>query len=310
MEKNLNKLFEQYISECEYSVGLRPATIQSYKESFELFNKVVPEVDNINVLTVEMMNIFFKRLRTRPRIVGKNIVKIGLKDSTIKTYANKLNAFFEWMIRRNILLKNPLRTIKIPYPQYTDERALSDEEVRKILAVPNRFPSNSLILRRDTVMLSILLYSGVRKGEFISLRIVDIDMVKKILTVRGETSKSKKTRYIPMHPTLVFHMKEYLEERNRQGYKTENLIVSSSEDKGLSRDGLKHWVKRYNKLSWVKFHLHRFRHTFTCTLYKGGTGIINIQKLLGHADMKMTALYLRSIKCEDSRGDIDKMSFG
>jgi integrase len=164
------------------------------------------------------------------------------------------------------------------------------------------------MMRRDTLMISLLLYTGVRKGEFISLQIKDIDLYKKLITIRGETSKSKKTRELPIHPTLLFHLRDYLEERRSLGYKSEFLIISLTGDRGLSREGLKHWVNRMIEISGVKFHLHQFRHTFACKLTEAGVPTASLQKLMGHTDIKMTAKYTRSLKAEDMGVEIDKIS--
>jgi integrase/recombinase XerD len=152
------------------------------------------------------------------------------------------------------------------------------------------------------------LFCGLRLGELISLELRDVDLGRQLLTVRGETSKSQKTRYIPMHPTLVLHISEYLKERNKRGYKTQFLLVSSKRDERLGRHGLKHWVKRLNVSSSVKFHLHRFRHTFACNLAKKDVNVFKIQKFLGHTSLAMTMTYVRSIKTEDLQEDINKLS--
>lgn len=307
--KNLVQLFEEFINECTYSRSLRPETIKGYKATFDHFTKMVPEVSTVQLLTVEMINEFFKRIKTRRRIVGRDTVRIGLEDSTIKTYGNKLNAFFVWLIQRNIIKENPLDNIKLRNPEYKDQRALEDNDTPKIYsAFALHSNGNSLLLRRDTAMVSLLYFLGLRLGEFISLRVTDVDMEKRLLTVRAETSKSKKSRYLPMHPTLVFHLQEYIKERNKRGYQTENLIVSSSRDRGLTRDGVKHWVNKIKKHTGIKFHMHRLRHTFACNLSKSNVDVVNIQKLMGHSDPRMTLLYLRSVKAEDLRDDINKLA--
>jgi len=311
MKKDIKQLFEKYIDECINSRGLRPETIKGYKAVFDHFSTMMSEVVEVESLTAETMNLFFKRIRTRKRIVGKDTEKIGLEDSTIKTYGNKLNAFFVWLIKRGFMTKNPLDTIQLKFPQYNDQRALKPEEVHKIISAVSLNPKDSLMLKRDTMMLYLLLLCGLRSGEFISLRLDDFDMQKgkEILTVRAETSKSKRSRNIPIHPTLLVYLREYIEERDKHGYKTEYLIVSSAQDKGLSRHGLKHWVKRLNQLSGVKFHLHRFRHTFACNCAKANMSIIKIRDLMGHRSVKMTEVYLRSLGCEDCRDDIKRMKF-
>lgn len=304
----IQKLFEEYISECQYSRSLRLQTIIGYRAVFSHFSTMMPEVIDPQHLTVEVLNEFFKRIKTRKRIVGKNTIKIGLEDSTVKTYSLKLNAFFVWLVRKKVLSENPLDHIKVRFPEYKDKRALETEEVNMIFAAIALHAPNTLILRRDTAMVALLFFCGLRLGEFISLQVTDIDTGNQVLMIRSKTSKSRRTRYVPLHPTALFHIREYIKERNKGGYKTAQLFVSSVEDKGLSRDGLRQWVKKLSKQSGVKFHLHRFRHSFACNLAKSNVNLIKIQRLMGHADPRMTATYLRSISTEDCRDDINKLS--
>ena len=308
MGKTLQQLFVEYISECQHSKKLRPETIKSYKIVFDHFSTMMPEVTTPESLTREMLNEFFKRISTRERIVGRDTVKTGLEDSTIKTYGTKLSTFFTWLIQQRIITENPLQYIKLRHPQYNDKRALEDEEVRKIYSAIVLHSQNSLMLKRDTAMVSLLFFCGLRLGEFISLQVMDVDMAKRMLTVKSETSKSKRTRYIPIHPTALLHLREYLKERNIHGYRTADLIISTLEDKGLSRAGLKHWVQRLIKLSGVKFHLHRFRHCFATNLARNDVQTVKISKLMGHTDIRMTMAYLRSIDAGDLQDDINKLS--
>jgi len=308
MKKELQEFHEEFISECQFSRRLRPDTLRGYKSVFKMFLLLMPEVTNTDGLTPDMMKEFFKRIETRKKKVGKNTIKSGVKDSTVKTYWNKLNCFFEWLLANKDIPKNPLENIKPPEPAYNDSRALVSSDIEKIFAAITLHSHNALLLKRDMLIVNLLLFCGVRKGEFISLQVRDIDMEKGMLTIRGETSKSKMTRHIPIHRTLMLHLQEYIIERNKHRYYTPYLIVSSNGDSGLTVHGLKHWVERLNETSGVKFHLHRFRHTFACNLATANVGLIKIQKLMGHTDPKMTATYLRSISTEDLRDDIDKLS--
>ena len=307
MKNDLQKLFDEYINECKYSVCLRPETVRGYQEVFKLFTRIMPEIINTDLLTTEAVVKFFEIIKTRERTVGKNTKVKGVKNSTIKTYWTKLNSFFHWLETKDIIVRSPLKNIKRPRVTYTDHRALENSEVDKIYAAIVLKTDDGLRLRRDVVIINILRFCGLRKGELLSLKVKDVDMIKKELTIQGETSKSGKSRILPMHDLLVNSLKEYFKERNKLDYKTEYLIVSSSDDRNLTADGLKHWVKSLIKKSGVKFHLHRFRHSFATNLAKINTGSFNIQKLMGHASLTMTAKYTRSLRPENMRAEIEKL---
>ncbi len=307
-ERSLEQLFDEFVNECQFSSRLSSRTIRGYVDVFKLLLSIMPEITDVKLLTTDMLTEFFKRLQTRERVVGKSAVKIGIKNSTVKTYYNKLNVFFEWLHRKTLIQNNPIKDIKPPEWDFEDQRALDDDDVRKLYSAITLHSQNTFCLRRDTAMISLLLFCGLRLGEFISMEVRDIDFEKQMLTVRGQTSKSKKTRSIPIHPTLMFHLRDYITERNRHKYTTHNLLVSVNNDQKLSHSGLKYWVRSLCKKSGVKFHVHRFRHTFACKLARMDVNAVKIQKLLGHSSLDMTMTYLRSIPTEDLKNEINRLS--
>lgn len=309
MTKNLAQLYKEFETECTYFNRLRPETIRGYRNVFELFIKVMPEVEYASDLSSELLLEFFKRLQLRSRIVGKGTIVSGVRNSTIKTYWTKLNSFIQWLISKRYCESNPISEVRLPQPDYDDIKALSDIEIRKIYSSISLYASTSFRLKRDTLMVSVLVFCGLRMSEFLALEIKDINIEKRLLTVQGSTSKSKKVRYIPIHPTLLMHIKDYLSERKLIKYSSPKLIVSSSTGQGLSKHGLKHWVKRIGEISGVRFHLHQFRHTFACNLASQNVHAVKIQKLLGHGSLNMTMTYLRSIDSKDLGDDINKLTF-
>lgn len=308
MKKDLSTLFQDYISECEYSRRLRKETLRGYREAFELFQLLMPEIKQPQVLSEEIMVEYFKRCQLRTRRVGRDKETTGVKSSTIRTYWSKLFSFFKWLTIRGIIQVNPLQNLKPPNPEYTDSRALKELDIRKIMAAITLYPVSPLLLRRDYAMLYTLMFCGVRKNELISLQVTDVDLSKNELTIQGRTSKSKKTRIIPIHPTTAYHIKEYFTERNKLGYKIPALWVNSHKDIPLTNHGLKHWVERIKNISGVRFHLHQFRHSFACALARKNVSAVKIQKLMGHVDLRMTVTYLRSLTTDDLRNDIDMLS--
>jgi integrase len=267
----------------------------------------VPEVVGLDELTANSVSVFFRRIGQR-----KQNNKIGVRNSTVRTYYSKLIVFFKWLEDNGFKDEGVLtdKIIKPPVPTYEDDRALKENEVSKIIAAIIQNCSNNYFLhKRDLIIVYVLLYTGIRKGELLGLRVGDLDFTTKSLFINGETSKSKKSRKIPIHPTLSLHLKDYLRERQERGISCEHLIVSTLRDKKFTEHGIKHWVEKYKKLSKVNFHIHRFRHTFACTLAKNHADITSIKNVMGHSSILMTERYLRSIGTENSRGFIDKLSF-
>lgn len=313
--ENLRSLFEEYIHECTYSRRRSPETIRGYKQVFDTFTKLCPSV-TLESLSHRSLTELFSILETRERVVGKGIIKKGVKKSTIVTYISKLHSFFEWMQQRGYIDENPVRKMARVTATYDTIESLRKPEIEKIRAAIDNHSHDLLHMKRDRAMVSILIFCGLRRGELLGLAVTDVNLEKQQLTIRKETSKSKRTRMLPLNQQTVMHLEDYLSERNRRTngknhpfYKTPTLFVALHQDRGLSKDGLKHWVVRLIRLSGVKFHLHQFRHTFACNAATNGANAIILQRLLGHTDLRMTQRYVRSLSVDDLRSVVDVLSF-
>jgi len=308
MQKDIQVSFISFIDYCINTRGLSEQTIKGYREVFRHFTTLVPEVKCVGDVNQESLNTFFKKVRNRKRLVGREYKHTEIKASTLRTYGSKLYTFFDWLCQQGELESNPVIKKSLPKADYTDKRALERADIDKILSAITQHSKNAFTYKRSMAMVSTLLYTGVRRNELLFLKVSDIDLVKSKLQVDGKHSKSKKTRHIPINYTLRMHIEEYLDERKKKSCKSEYLWVSCNRDERFTEFGLKHLVKKLNELSGVKFYVHRFRHTFATALGRQKASSIVIQKLMGHTDLRMTERYLRSMDIEDMRDDIDSLN--
>ncbi len=305
MRKTIYQLFDEYILECEYSRKLRPETIRGYKETFKLLMKVIPDL-TLETLTPIMITRFFKTLEDRKRTRHFGLLQEGIKKSTVRTYWSKLHNFFEWLRIRKYISESPFLGMRRPSVVYDNLKYLKKEEVEKIMTAVHYHSSNNLLLRkRNLALFYTLLFCGLRREELLLLQIRDIDMERKVLTVRAENSKIPRTRIIPLHAHVCMYLKDYLKERRH--YSTAFLFVSRYKDQRLSYDGLDLLVKKIKATSRIKFHLHQFRHTFAVNFLKSSNNVVKLKQLMGHSDIRMTLVYLRCLPTHEMRADVENM---
>lgn len=306
MKLSMEQLFQRFLFECEFVRKVQSETLRGYKEVFRLFTKLLPGTTLAEVNT-NLVIRFFEILEKRERMVGKGLIKTGIKKSTIATYRSKLNSFFDWLIINNHLKTNPFDPLPFPHVEYSDKQFIKKGDVEKIFsAIQAHHYNNLLILKRNILAFHFLLFCGLRKQELVKLQIRDVDLEKKLLTVRAETSKSKRMRQLPLHSEIVFRIKDYYNER--KDYKSQYLFVSSQKDREFSSDGLKNLVIKLSQVSGVKFHLHQFRHTFAINYLKQSSNIFKLKELLGHKNIAQTATYLRHLPVDELRPEIESMS--
>lgn len=306
---DLALLHAQFLGEQRFSARLSPATLRGYHQTFALLVRLMPTL-GAQQLTPGAMTEFFRRLETRARRVGRGQERVGVKTSTVATYRSKLSRFFDWLKARGETSANPLDGMPYPRVEYEDRKYLGRSAVERIFAtLVLSAPWRSRLLRtRNVALFSTLLYTGVRKGELLGLRITDLDLDHLELTVRAETSKSRLRRVVPINSKLFLALGDYLVERRKLPLQSEHLFVGAVGRAPLTAEGLKHMIEQVKRASGVQFHAHQFRHTFAVNFLNRGGDIAKLKQLLGHRDIRMTSAYLRCLPTSAMRNDIESIT--
>lgn len=304
--QELHKLFIKY---KQHASGTAPATIKKYIQTFRLLLLFKPDISLPDITETTIIN-FMEFLNTRPRKVGKKLVVRTYKNSSMASVRGGLNAFFKWLFERKYIPANPFHTIPYPDVAYTDRRAFTLRELEVIcFAIQNRIKWQSLLIKkRNVAILMFLVYTGVRKEELLGLNIDDLDMERRLVMVRAETSKSKRSRVIPYNEELTCYLEDYL--HARKDLLTRKLWVSGTHDSGLSEHGLKHLTKYLTKVTKINCYVHRGRHTFATNYYNMSHDIVGLSKVMGHTSLKMTFTYLRSLPDDHVATQMNSYSIG
>lgn len=129
------------------------------------------------------------------------------------------------------------------------------------------------------------LNTGMRQGEVFNLDWRDVDLVNKVLTVEGDTSKSGQTRHIPLNKEALAVLTSWRKAGERQGC----VFPGQS---GTRLDNVKKsWAGVLALGKITAFRWHDLRHTFASKLVMAGVPLNTVRELLGHADIKMTLRY-------------------
>jgi integrase/recombinase XerD len=205
----------------------------------------------------------------------------GIKLSTVKLRVAQVKAFLRFMIDRGDISEEvfPWKlTIKMPEPL---PRAMDSDDVDTLLAVKGNV--------RDRAMIVLLLRTGMRIGELLRTRLIDVDMEEqKILIYEGE--KNQRGRVVYFSADAKTALEFWMKERNKiyellfYGYKGRPLSYQASRMmfvKYLDQAGLSH--KGYT--------LHCLRHTYATDLINARMPLECLEKLMGHSRLGVTRRY-------------------
>lgn len=249
------------------------------------------------------------------RMVEKWRLKLlagGRTPNTVnRIYTNfraSLSKAEEW----GLIEEHPLRKMKpIKTPQNTIVRYLSkDEEARLRVAIDQREelkrserrnanewrrkrgydlypnPDDSAFTDHLKPMIILSMNTGMRRGEVFKLtwQNVNFDMMQ--LTVSGQTSKSGKTRYIPLNSEAFEVMKQW----KAQCHGSSSFVFSNNQGEPFN-NVKKGWTALLKSASIEGFRWHDLRHHFASRLVMAGVNLNTVRELLGHSSYAMTLRY-------------------
>jgi site-specific recombinase XerD len=157
-----------------------------------------------------------------------------------------------------------------------------------------------IVAARDHAIISVLVFTGMRRGELLALRLTDVCAATQTMHIRN--GKGGKGRVIPLAEEVLGPLARWLEVR--PGGRTDALFTTTQgnrihptrlqiiwrrvlRDSGITRDGVS---------------LHTLRHSFATLLLRNGADLVTIQELLGHTRLDTTAVYLHLAGDDTRRG--------
>ncbi len=217
----------------------------------------------------------------------------GEREYSSATVARKVAAvksFFHHMLTEHIVSEDPSASLDSPKVRKYLPKAISKEDVDKLLAAPAAI--DSARGRRDRAILELLYATGMRVSEVVSLDVGDVDPASGTVRCIG---KGNKERVIPIYDRAIKAVEEYLERARLQLLKQpeEKALFLNHRGNRLTRQGLWLIIKRYVEGLGIKTPVtpHTLRHSFATHLLNGGADLRNVQELLGHANISTTQVY-------------------
>ena len=241
------------------------------------------------------INLYYRTLKRFMEFLGLPLDKVGtydirfflasmketgISDRTLENYRSYLSAFYQWMCREDIIMKNPCDKIK-PI-KYKEEVRLpfSDTEIDSLRSACKN--------ERQRAILELLLSSGVRVEELVMLNVNDLDLKNR--SVHVKEGKGKKERITYMSEICAYHIGGYLESRK---HNTVELFVNNKTHNRTLPGGIRSILKDLGKRAGVdNVHPHRFRRTFATNLSKRGMDVQTVSKLMGHSSIDTTMIYV------------------
>ncbi len=226
------------------------------------------------------------------RYLDYKVSKKKVSCSTQNQIVNAIKFYYEKVLgleKKEYWIDRPIKEAHLPL-------VITENEVLNILQTTHNLKHKSMIA---------LLYSaGLRVGELLNLRKIDIVFDKKVIFVRQGKGKKDRMTILSYHTEIVLH--RYLNK-----YMPKYWLFEGQSGGKYSRESVNRFIRKWCLRAGIEkpVRSHTFRHSFATHLLEQGTDIRYIQTLLGHSSPKTTAIYTHVSKrsLENIKSPLDRI---
>jgi integrase/recombinase XerD len=202
-----------------------------------------------------------------------------------------LKMFFRFLSRQNYIPANPASELELPrLEKRLPRHVLSASEVERVLAVPDVTTPLGL---RDRAIMETFYSTGLRRSELIELSLYDVDLERRLVTVR--LGKGRKDRVVPIGERAAAWVSKYtLDVRPQLVLEPDRAVLFLTyQGFAFAPDCLSKLVSQYVDASGIgkTGACHLFRHAMATLMLENGADVRFIQEMLGHASLESTQIY-------------------
>jgi integrase len=269
------------------------------------------------IRTADVQDFIADLKKRRARPVGGE--ERPLAAASINRSLQLLRHMLNWAVGREYIDRTPFKrgTDRLIRPELEDnkrQRRVSEEEESKLLEAAPPMLRSMIIAALDT---------GMRRGEMLALQFGDIDWQRQLTRLRGATTKSGRSRVVPIGTGRLLAVLKWLR-LDADGKEKPNAALVFSNEAGEPIGSFRRawvrtvlkahgtttaWSKRVKpvgkkKGGWkeltpecasafkqINLHWHDLRHEYASRLVERGVPLAQVRDLLGHASITTTERY-------------------
>lgn len=291
-EGDINEMIIRRFLMAKIASGRSPRTVKYYKESV---SKTLEEIGKpYNQITADDIRFYIAK-----RTQNDHISKV-----TVNNERRCLSAFYTWLQKEEILLKNPMSKVDFVKVNKKTKKAFTQMELELI--------RNACRNERETAMVEFLISTWARVSEMAQVKLSELVDGKVIVHGKGD-----KEREVYLSPKAILAIKLYIEKRSdhnpylfpRCKYAGDIKTMTKSfrrKEQGrwwtqaefvgeghADMGTIETVIRNIGKRAGVEnTHPHRFRRTGATMALRAGMPLLTVSKILGHESIGTTQIYL------------------
>ena len=293
----------------QYNLGLAPNTIDAYGRALEEF-LAFSEAKETSIITAAKDHIaaYVRDLTSRPHSLVSNVVVLdsgaGLANATLQQRITAVRLFYDYLIEEGLRSTNP-----VGRGRYTPGKGFGGARDRGLIPrftklpwIPNDEQWKTVLeaarmeTLRNRMMLALSYDSALRREELCGLDTSDIDPAHRMISIRAETTKSRRARVVPYSAATAALLAAYLRRRRELSRERGPLFLSESRRNAGRPISKWTWSKVVEEIAdrsaVPEFTTHTTRHLCLTDLARANWDVQEIATFAGHRSIQTTLLYI------------------
>ena len=309
-----------YVEDCRRR-QLRPKTMLSYEQALKLFAAWLKESEGVlQVEKIEEKHIsrYVLELQTRGKYTfcpmgeavnypqNRRDYKKPVSSITINNYLRNLRAFFNWLVEMECIPHSPMKRNRMLSEERKPREYMEDDEVKALLKSLDRSYFSEY---RDLLVIMLMLDSGTRLGETLSIEVDQLDIVDRSLYLPASKTKGRKSRTVFFSPKTAKELRRWLQFKDRYCH-SELLFPVKHSGQTLQLNDFEANFRKYLKRigSTKRISPHTLRNNFAKRCLLAGMDIYTLSRLLGHSSVSVTEKAYLDVKDHDLRSRYSRFS--
>ena len=285
----------------------RPKTLRTYSDIVK--HHLEPELGKRPLVKLSPQDV---------RIFMKRKSEQGLSAKTVKHLRDTLRAALNVAFRDSLIVRNVASMVQPPRSEEREMTAFNLDQARRFL--------DAVLGHRLEALFSVALYLGLRQGEILGLRWVDVDLDARRLTVRYQlqridgkltlvepkTARSRRTIALPQVAVsaLLKHRARQEQEKRFAGSRwvETGMVFTTGIGTFLDqRNLLRSFYRILDTVDVPRIPFHSLRHSAATVLLAKGVHPRVVMDLLGHSSIAVTLDTYSHVLPEIQREAADQM---
>ena len=296
--------------------SLRPSTLDSYRRNID--RHVLPALGHVKLqqLSADQLDRFYA-----------DLLISGLAPKTVRNIHTTIRKALQDAVRKNIVVRNVADAADAPKLSRPGEREMATWTPEQL-----RVFFQGIAEHRLAAAYVLAATTGMRRGEVLGLRWVDVDLIHRrvavthtILTVgykvtpgTPKTGRSRRSIALDAETTAALHRHQQRQLTEKvaigKGYEDHGLVFAMESGGPVHPDSFSQTFERtVRRLGLPKIRLHDLRHTHASIGLAAGVPVKLMSERLGHATAAFTQdVYMHAIPAleEAAANQIAELVFG